>query len=95
MLSDPANWGNLIIIGLLFLIGCVKQQPFSLEAWNKQKNLHYVERINVVNDLINNHLNDKLCIDNISKLLGMGERLHQLLGNGKLYYEIDVKYGFF
>jgi hypothetical protein len=86
---------NLVLIFVLLIMFncCDNQESFSKESWNTRSDIFYPERKKIVKDLIENHLNEKMCYVDIINLLGDPQTIHNQNASNRLYFEVETKYG--
>jgi outer membrane protein assembly factor BamE (lipoprotein component of BamABCDE complex) len=81
----------LIVITLLSSCG-VKDMEFEKSKWNERFDGFYEYRENMVQDLMENHLEKGMELKNVVKLLGEPGNYHNKEEN-EIIYEIMVDYG--
>jgi len=94
------NFNNLkilnrfVILTILFLLtSCgVKEMEFDKSKWNKRFDGFYEYRENMVQDLMENHLEKGMEIKKVIELLGEPGNYHNKKEN-EIIYEIMVDYG--
>ena len=88
------NIKRIIFITFLFVIAScgVKEMKLDKSKWNERFDGIYENRENMVNDLIENHLNKGMSYKNIIDLLGEPGNYADLKPN-EIVYEIMVDYG--
>ena len=86
---------DILILLLLFLLGngCKTHESFTRDAWQEKNDVTYLKRKKIVKDLIENHLNDAVCLDSIEFLLGSPDKLEIGTRQSCIYYEIETSYG--
>ncbi|MHA7944885.1 hypothetical protein ACJOV8_017540 [Formosa sp. 3Alg 14/1] len=89
---DKRRMKKLILICFCLLVACrPKQMKFEQSKWNKSVDGFYDYRENMVNDLIENHLQKGMSYKNVIDLLGEPGNYMDIEPN-EIVYEIMVDY---
>lgn len=82
-----------LLIFCVAFVSCHEKIEFSKDGWNKKVDTFYTDRIKMVDDLIQNHLSNDLCFNEIEQLLGTPEEIMNVGKMVKIHYEVQTKYG--